>query len=201
MTIVKGGGSVTAAGAGPPAYVTSWYYPPQCGAMDPGTTGVTTTDTRLYYIPIFIFQTHTFTNMAVYNSGAGDSGDDVRLGVYSHHASYGPRTLEVDMGEVSFGASAAKTEATAGTIALTKGWWWIAVHCNGAADMYAIRSRVASSMLWRLQADFGVPAVNSATLDCVNGFPYVDTTYGALATNAVAPTTCTSIVPKVWLKA
>lgn len=200
--MIRGGGSNLAGGAGPPEYVSDWYYPPQCGAMDPGTTTLTTTNTRLYYIPFYVFMSHAFDFMAVYNSGVGDSGDDVRVGIYDHQGGYGPRNLKNDFGELSFGASAAKVEnSSADEVYLTRGWYWAAIHCNGAADMYAIRSRVGSSMLWRGQADLGVVAVDASGLDCVNYFPYVDTTYAALASTAVAPTAVTSIVPKFWLKA
>lgn len=200
--IVKGGGSKTAPGAGPPGYVSNWWYPPQSGLMDPGTTTLTTTTTRLYYIPMYIFESRKFDFMAAYNSGAGDSGDAVRLGIYSHNTSYGPRTLMNDFGSVTLGASAAKlANTTADEVALPRGWYWLAVHCNGAADMYAIRSRVASYGLAGGQQDFGTNVLDATGLDCVNYFPYVDTAVAAFATNAVAPTSVTSIVPKVWLQA
>lgn len=199
--IVKGGGSLLVPGAGPLRYVSNWYYPPNSGVMDPGTQTLTTTDTRLYYIPFYVFESHAFDIMAVYNSGVGDSGDDVRVGIYSHHKDYGPRVLKNDFGELSFGASASAEESESDEIFLTRGWWWGAIHCNGAADMYAIRSRVASYGLLRGQSEIGVPSLTSNAIDDVNYFPYVDTTYAALASTAVAPTNVTSIVPKFWLKA
>ena len=198
--IVRGAGSLTVPGAGPPAYVSDWYYPLNSGVMDPGTTTLTTTDTRLYYIPFYVFQSVSIDLLAAYNSGVGDSGDDIRLGIYSHHASYGPRTLKVDFGEVSLTGAAAALVPTADETSLTRGWWWAAVHCNGAADMYAMRSRIASGYLLRGGQEFGLPALNSATLDDVNYFPYVDKTYAAMSSTATAPTTCTSIVPKLFFK-
>lgn len=199
--IVKGAGSLLVPGAGPLKYVSNWYYPANSGVMDPGTQTLTTTDTRLYYIPFYIFESHAFDAAAVYNSGVGDSGDDVRIGIYSHNKSYGPRTLKVDLGEISFGASADVEETAESEFYLTRGWWWAAIHCNGSADMYGIRSRIASGFLLRGQSEIGVPIITAAAFDDVNYFPYVDKTYAAMSSTATAPTNITSIVPKIWLKA
>lgn len=199
--IVKGAGSLLVPGAGPLRYVSGWHYPLNSGVVDPGTQTLTTTNTRIYYMPFYVFESHLFTLATVYNSGTGDDGDDVRFAIYSHHRSYGPRTLKLDFGEITFDGTADSQASEAGEAYLTRGWWWGALHCNGAADMYAIRSRVASSQMLRGQNEIGVPSVTAAAADDANFFPYVDSTYGAFATNAVAPTDVTSIVPKVWLKA
>lgn len=201
--IVKGGGSLNAPGAGPAAYVDDWYYPSQCGVMDPSSKTMTTGVARLYYCPIFVFQTHTFTNAAIYNSGAGDSGETVKVGLYTHSSLVGPNSLVVDWGTFTVaGAAAAKIAATADANAkCPKGWYWLALHANTAIAFNALSSIIGTTTVYQFQPDFGVPAVDSATLDCKNGFPYVDTTWGALASTAVAPTTCTSTMPKIWLKA
>ena len=91
--------------------------------------------------------------------------------------------------------------SSASTASLTMGWWWLAVHCSGNPILYAQKALADGYGFMRGQAEFGVPAVDAATLDDINQFPYVDTAYAAFATTAVAPTTSTSVVPKVWLKA
>lgn len=201
--IVKGGGSNNAGGAGPPSYVEDWYYPSQVGVMDPSAQTVTTTATRLYYCPIYVFQTHTFESAYIYNSGAGDTGETVKVGLYTHRDTVGPYSLVVDWGTYTVaGAAAAAIGPTAAADAVcTKGWYWLAIHANSAIAFYGLSSLIGTGMVFKLQPEFGVPALNSATLDCKNGYPYVDTTWAALASTAVAPTTCTSVVPKVWLKA
>lgn len=202
MSLVKGGGSVLAPGFGPPAYVDDWYYPSHAGAMDQGTTGLTTTNTRKYYVPFFVTKSGWFKNACVYNSGVGDSGDDVMLCIYDHDPTVGPNNLMKSWGEVTFTSSAAKAEGTEDEVYLQKGMYWLSVHCNGAADMYALRGKVGTGNVWRGQADLGVPAVDSVTLDCAAIFPYVDETYTTTpADPATAPTSSTTIAPKVWVKA
>lgn len=200
--IIKGGGSVLAPGFGPPGYVSGWYYPTQAGVMDPASQTLTTTSTRKYYIPIYIFQSRAFINLAIYNSGVGDSGDKVAAAIYTHNPSYGPRVLKKDCGEITLTGSAIKNECTEFEVALTKGLWWLSLHCNAAMDLYAIRGQIGTGLLLRGQADLGVCALDAAGLDCVNYFPYVDVTYASTAPEtATAPTAVTSKVPKVWLKA
>lgn len=193
--IIKNAGSLLVPGAGPLRYVSGWHYPLNSGATASSST-MTTVDTRGYYIPFYVFESREFNLATVYNSGAGDSGDDVNLSVYSHNINYGPRTLKLDLGEITFGASAAASETAAFELYLTRGWWWLFLQCNGAADMYSMVNDVGTG-----QAEIGVPSVVTGVINNAACFPYVDTAYAAAPATATAPTAVTSSVPKVWLKA
>jgi len=184
--------SVTLGGVAPPGYKANVYYPPQFVAFASGT--VTTTSTRLYFVPIYIWQTYTFAGIATSNSGAGDTGDTYRVGVYTDSA--GPASLVVDVGEVTLTAAAAARESLA-SITLNKGFYWLAFHANQAADLDAVNAITMS------QADLGTLGLSrSATIfSSTYSLRYVDTAYGALASTAVAPTASTTTVPMMYLKA
>jgi hypothetical protein len=160
---------------------------------------ITTTATRLYYIPIYFPRDESWAGIKTYNGGSGDNGETYRVGVYEEGANGGPATLLVDCGEVTLNATwAVRTSASSFTV--EEGWYYFAVHHNAATSMYGIcnRQRVSGvAYAGALSSGGSMPQFNPPDNREVNVFPYVDTTYGALASSAVAPTASTQTAPSI----
>lgn len=176
-------------GGAPPSYVTNWAYRPQGQYYNQSTT-VTTTATRLYYVPFRVWEQHTFSGVKTFNSGAGDTGETWRQGIYSHTTS-GPGSLLVDFGQGTLTAASAGRTLSA-SVSLAPGVYWHAFHANTAAAWYAFTSSASAvgQFGYDMQAFVGTPSwadgVTSSSAEC--NHLYVDTAYGALASTAVAPT-------------
>lgn len=162
---------------------------------------LTTTATRLYYVPIYLDAITTFAGFKTYNSGAGDSGDVYRVGIYGEATAGGPGALLNDCGEVTLtGAAALRTSASSFSNT-SIGWHYLAFHAQDAAAMYSMSGRLGLSGVGLVNGaktdalpQIGIPIVAAAANDSFP-FLYVDTTYGALASTAVAPTASTQKVP------
>ena len=92
-----------------PGYVTGRYYTPDMAYFGVG-TGNSVAD-RLYFAPFYPQATNTFDRLGIYNTGAGDNGEKVRVGIYNS-SSGRPSSLVVDGGELTFAAAAALNVAT-----------------------------------------------------------------------------------------
>lgn len=190
-----------------PPYVSGNYYKPQW-AVTNSTLTLTTTAGRLYYAPIYIRRYTTFANMAAFNSGAGDNGEAFRMGVYASNSSGLPGTLIAAFGENTLtGAAAVRDGATPASAACSVGVAWLAIHTNTAAAFYGIAENLAisaagvvSGIAQLYQNEFGIKTLDTTNMFTSAGL-YVDTSYGALASTAVAPTASTNVVPAMWLKA
>ena len=186
------------------AYKVGRYYKPQWAVTNAGIT-VTTTATRLYYAPIYIREKITFAGAAAFNSGAGDNAETLRLGVYTDSSGV-PGTLVTDFGEITLSGAAAVRDLTAAA-ALTVGWYWLCAHHNTAAAMYGMTEQHSVTAAGYIagadhmfQNEFGLLGLDTTSIGSVGAF-YVDTAYGALASNAVAPTATAGVAPAIWLKA
>lgn len=165
----------------------------------------TTTAGRLYYYPIYIDRIETWLGVKSYNGGTGDSGEVYRVGIYTESSSGGPGSLGKDFGEVTLsGASALRTLTSSWTPTYI-GWHYIAIHHNTAASMYYLCGSYPASA-----AGYEIPGAAFAlgTLETTGAIVsdvvpyicmYVDTTYGALASTAVAPTNGTKFATAVAL--
>lgn len=191
----------------PPSGMTAMFLPHW--AYVNTVAGLTSTTTRLYYIPYYFpVAGLSYTGLKCHNSGAGDNADTLRLGVYQASATTGlPSTLVIDAGEITLsGAAAVRTLASAWT-APYEGWGFLALHCNQAAEFYAFTNVSASSTAVGVIFPapsiqlFGAPSTTFAISNTATNFGayYVDTAYGALAASAVAPTailtTCPAVAP------
>lgn len=173
-------------------------YPPHWAIVDSNEVAtLTTTATRLYFIPYYFSEVVSFTGLKSRNSGAADNGKTYRCGVYQKSPTTNlPSTLIQDCGEVTLtGASAERTLATAFTPAYI-GWHYLAFHANTGAVMVRMASQMPFSDAGipggiSLSNAFGVSAANVRQF----GAYYVDTAYGALASTAVAPTAVTNLSP------
>ena len=176
-------------------------YPPHWAVLDSAVTDLTTTSTRLYYIPYYFSEVVSFTGLKSRNTGTGDNGDTYRCGVYQKSASTNlPSTLVQDCGEITLtGAAADRTLAVAFSPAYV-GWHYLAFHANQAATMHRMYSAIAISAAGissgiGLSGAFGTAAIgNSAAVQGFGAY-YVDTAYAALASTAVAPTAATPVAP------
>lgn len=179
-------------------------YPPHWAVIV--TNGIATTATRLYYIPYYFEEVRAFTGIRTENFGAADNGDTYRCGVYqatllSTGSRGGPGALIADCGQVTLtGASAIRTLASSFTPAYV-GWHWLAFATNLSATMSSMSnasSTAANGYGSPMYMGFGVSSISIATAGTQTfGALYVDTTYGALASTAVAPTALTAVAPTI----
>jgi hypothetical protein len=167
---------------------------------------ITTTATRLYFIPVYWPRAgFTYTGLKSRNTSTGDNGLKFRMGVYQASSSTGmPTTLVIDAGEITETGSSADLTLAAAWSAPYKGWGWYAIHTQSTSLLLASKARTLVSSVGNTQptiADgfFGVSAPANVLANADGGFASlsVDTTYGALASTAVAPTTFTSPAPFV----
>lgn len=162
-------------------------------------TNITTTSTRLYYIPIYLDRIFTFAGIKTRNGGTGDNGDTYRVGLYAEATAGGPGALVNDCGEITLDASASIVRTASSSFSTTTiGWHYLAFHSNQAVSMNQCTTSPGGNLV-PTPAD-GLPtlAFNSST-DGNFAIPYVDTTYGALASTAVAPTASTNAAPVTFL--
>lgn len=164
---------------------------------DTDTTTLTTTATRLYYIPYFFPYILSYTGLRTYNAGTGDNGDTFRVGVYQASRTTGlPTTLVKDLGEVTLtGAAAVRSVASSFSPAYV-GWHYICLHSNQTIDFFRIRDLAAGTSGLLGTKAFGANTANwigtsGGTFGCYS----VDTAYGALAASAVAPTALQALAP------
>jgi len=200
----SGGGPFSFYGSPGPTYISGRRYLSSVYTIGQGGAGLGTTSTRLYYMPIYIWEAHTFTGASMFNSGVGDNGDTLRLGLYTHSATNGPTSLVIDFGEITLTGAAAERVLSSSVSIGSPGWYWIAFHSNQALDVYpgviagqeisnAGRYPIAFQGFF---GDFATPGISASQMIAAW---YVDTAYGALASTAVAPTARTTPAPLVWL--
>lgn len=175
-------------------------FPPHWAALLTISTGLSTTATRLYFIPYYFPAIVQYTGLKTRNLGTGDNAKVFRMGVYQASPTTGlPSTLIVDAGEVTLsGAAADRTLATAWTPPYI-GWGYLAHHANAIVDIANICDQTTGSNVYNNQPNrlFGIGSTQPSLSAANFGSYYVDTTYGPLAANAVAPTAITNIAPAV----
>lgn len=204
------GGGGPADGVNPPAYITGNRYLPQNTSF-PGTGVLTTTSTRNYYVPIYIWEIRSFAGLATINSGTGDNGDTFRLAIYEHDAANkGPGTLLKDVGEITLtGVDQVERFAANAFTPPTTGWYWLSLHCNQACVLYNMASD--GIQITAVGYKVGQPLLSRTGLFSLTAFPttlaalpvayYVDTAYGAAPATAVQPTATTASAPVIALVA
>lgn len=185
-------------GVNPPIWMSGKTIIPQIAV--PAASALTTTATRLYYVPIYLPHLQTFAGIKTFNQGTGDDSETYRVGIYGEAAAGGPGALLKDCGQITLNSSSAlRTAASAFTNAVV-GWYYLALHFNSAVAMYRISSQdTSSSGVLRSPPASQVGTLEtmatSWTISRLEAFDYVDTTYAALASTAVAPTNSTNYAP------
>jgi hypothetical protein len=163
-------------------------------------TPLTTTATRLYYVPIYLDNLTTFAGIKTYNSGAGDNGETYRVGIYNEATAGGPGSLLNDCGEITLTAAPGLRTAASSFTNTVTGWHYLAIHANSAFAIYAFVTAMgrAGSQPYdntnEALPQFGMGSFAGGT-NSSYPFLYVDTTYGALASTAVAPTASINSAP------
>ena len=194
-----------ALGVKPPPYASGRYYAPTFLQPD-GVNNLTTTSTRLYYIPTYIWEAHTFAGFGIYNAGAGDTGETLRLGIYTDSAGK-PGTLAAAGAEITLGGAAADNDGLVSFTPSYIGWYWLAAHFNSAASVRAGNAPGTrlSDVGYVASAPSFVSFIGALSPSAIQSgtWPacfYVDTVYGALASTPVAYTATTGTAPMVYLK-
>lgn len=159
---------------------------------------LTTTATRLYYIPHYVKESQTYSGIKTINAGTGDNGETYRVGIYQEASGGGPGSLVDDCGEVTLDANANTVRTLVSSFSVSPGWHYVAIHTNTAIEMQpcAGQTRIGSTG-YNGQHVHGTmfPRFAPEVRRVDNPFPYVDTTYGALASTAVTPTATTNLAP------
>ena len=149
--INKGGGSA------PPffndairssSYIGGKYYPPSVN-FDSFDTQRLVPDT-VQYLPFVPIETYTFVGITVSNTDTGDSGDNIRLGIYADNGDATPGYSVLRDGLVTLDASIANRTASISQ-ELTRGvLYWLAVLSNGNPELlcFANNSNPGGSSLF-----------------------------------------------------
>lgn len=191
-------------GAAAPVHATGRYYPSHLG-LTHDATSLTTTATRLYYVPYLITEIRSYAGFVMRNTGAGDSGEKVRMGLYLMRDS----SLVKAATEVTFSGAAADNVTSDAFTPTELGWHWICAHFDAASAVKKVfgAGTGISGAGYLPEANI-MPSffgVYNATEDnyqvSIPAAWYVDTTYAALASTMVAPTATTSVGPWLALKA
>src|SRR3990167_7880929 len=146
-------------------YSASHYYPPTIPDAVYASGASALVADYVIYVPFICRFTHTFTKLAFYNTGAGDSGDLIRMGIYD---STGGRPVNrlVDGGELTMTGAAAVNEATISQQLIAGRLHFLAITANGAITGYRVAGAVTGA--WRSALDLG--ALTTATLPDSIGF-------------------------------
>lgn len=175
-----------------PSYMTGCSYIPHYIQA----TGVTvsTNANDLFYFPFFARKTQTFAGAKTFNQSAGDTGEKIRIGVYTDSAS-GPTTLVKAFGEITLGAASAEQTLSSSQSLTGPAWYWLAIHFDSATAMFGMASiqgvTAAGAVLPNiLSSQLGTIGLQVNTTASSNRFcgMLVNTAYGSLASTAVAPT-------------
>lgn len=178
------------------------FFPPHWAYLNNG-SAMTTTINRLYFIPYYFLKSGlTYTGLGSRNTGTGDSTEKYRQGIYQADSITGlPSTLVQDCGEVTIGASAATNLLAVAWTAPYEGWGYVCHHAQTAAAVLGLQNiGFSSTDVGLIQAQpstymFGTSTLNQGDATATFGGYFVDTAYGALAANAVAPTGIVTLAP------
>lgn len=186
-----GGGSY--GGAPPPGRVSGFTYLPTNYHLI-GSVASAAALNDMYYYPMWIQKTQTFSGAKLWNGGAGDNTKLIRIGVYTDNN--GPASLVHDFGAITLtGASALRTLASSVTLA-GPAWYWIC-HASQAftytsmgfqTGLSGVGVEVPSPFITQA---FGYSLSTQPSGTALTNIPcgfYVSTAYGAMASTAVAPT-------------
>lgn len=181
-------------GLPPPIPVAGMGFLPYGYTADGGTK--TMTNGIMYISPWPIFRTQSFSGSQFYESGAGNTGNKMRIGLYAEALTGGPGTLLKDFGEVSMSGSAAVRQSASAYTAIGPQMCYIVGLSNASslvASMNFLQS-VSSVGLYvppalsSLLGDFsGARIAAAAASSALIGWT-ASQTYGALPSTAPTPT-------------
>jgi len=179
-------------------YSASKYYAPSLTSNNAVSAAIDAN--RVWYVPFYCREAHTFTGISLYQSNAAPTGN-ARLGVYSNSAGL-PSTLVIDAGAVAFpGSTGIRTAAT--SIALSaRTAYWLAMVADAALTMHVMTSTADSlPSVTRSMVNLGAFSPSYVAINGSGGACYAAFTYGALPSTPTAPTADSSNNPPlIFLK-
>ena len=181
----RSGGDGALPGVGFFGYSASKYYGPSLTHIAAVSSAITAN--RVWYVPFYCQETHTFSGISLYQSGAAPTGN-ARMGVYSNSAGM-PDTLVIDAGVVAFPGSTGIRTVSASIALVARTAYWLAVVPNAALTLY-VATPTADSMpiVSRSIVSLGFLTPAYAAVNGGGGGCYAALTYGALPGTATAPT-------------
>lgn len=202
MSLIISSGSF--GGAPPPPFQTSHYYLPHWAVYGIGGS-LTLTANRLYRTWFYVDETTTFTGGWCANSGVGDNGVVLRIGVWTRTG-----TLKKDFGVVTLTGAAAVNSAANSVALQGPAWYQVGLVSSGTPALYTMRatdtSQTVTAFLPPLTTRFGWFSSLPSNAD-YKLFPvgeYAAFTYGALPDPITAATntifnTANNIFPAIGL--
>lgn len=153
----------------------------------------------IYYIPIFVPQTQSYTNlrMVFFNSGTGGGGNTIDFRIFSYDNGLPGKQL-ASLGTITSPGNANGSVTLAITLTLAQGFYFLALRDDGnvtGTDFPQIIS-------WSFPVDAPVMGFSTSTpADNNNHTNNIIMTVNSVYTDpAPAPTASGSLVPIVWLQ-
>lgn len=175
-------------------YAVGNYYPPSFPVAFTAASALSAN--VLYATPFYCSSAKTFAAVTFRNTGAGDSGVKVRVGVYADGGGK-PGALVVDCGETTLGGAAATHDVTAAIVLSPGKWYWLAAVSNGTPTVSI--STITAYPDPTVNAGARLYADTSGN-QIEEPFWQGSLTYGALPASAPATAQTNNTGPRLWLK-
>lgn len=107
------------------AFTGQYLYPAHLKSA--AASAYTTTAARYVFIPFWLEAGDTWTGVAVYNTGAGDTGEKMKIAVYNYDLTTGaPSTVANNFGEITLTAAAAERRLASPWTVTVSAWYYLA---------------------------------------------------------------------------
>jgi hypothetical protein len=179
-------------------YTTDLFYPASLAPVSMA-GGATVGSGTVYYVPFIPRFTHTFQKMAIYNTGAGDNGNQINMSIYESSGVIPNDRLFAAI-SVTLGGAAALNEATiaGGQELVARTLYYLALELDTGSDIQVVYSDIGSdsevsgfpTLLHNGFTSLRVPAIYSDF--------YVETAAALPAT--ATPETPGAVAPNILLK-
>jgi len=117
------------------AFTGQYLYPQHLKSA--AAASYTTTANRYVFIPFWLESGDTWTGVAVYNSGAGDTGEKMKIAVYNYDLTTGaPSTVAKNFGEITLTAAAAERKLASSWTVTVSGWYYLTFVADNAFNLY-----------------------------------------------------------------
>ena len=101
----------------------------------------------IYFTPFVPRADHTFVGISLYNTSAGENGDNFRLGIYGSDAAGDPDALVVDTGELTLTAAAALRTSVISEALTANTLYWLA-YIGDSVSTYLMTNSSATNYSW-----------------------------------------------------
>jgi hypothetical protein len=160
------------------------YY----GAAITSTNNLTVTESRTYYLPIYITGTRAFDRIAIRTSTTFVGTGTIRLGVYNNSGGI-PTTVLFDAGTVSATAGATTYTITINET-INSGWYWLAFNSqtNATTSNFVNSTTIAYPTMMKYASNGNFGFINSGWFEASITGAFA--TAGTLSENNSAPIVC-----------